>query len=122
MALDQPDALTLSFTAPSVDSGETLAFEVTAQNGDTTATGTCPNQGNPNTIQTLFQTWRVPDVPERTDTATEMGTFGITLDGIKLERDTAESFRNEGEWLYEAITPEYPAGTFQLLEPAIKAP
>ena len=37
--------------------------------------------------------------------ATEMATFGITLDGIKLERDTAESFRNEGVWRYEAITP-----------------
>ena len=38
--------------------------------------------------------------PERTDLATEMATFGITL-----ERDTAESFCNEGVWRYEAITP-----------------
>ena len=103
VTLDPIDSLTPSFTAPSVDSGETLSFEVTAQNSDTT--GTFPNQGNPNTIQTVFQTWRVPDVPERTDTATDMATFGITLDGIKLERDTAESFRNEGVWRYEAITP-----------------
>ena len=68
------------------------------------ATGTFPNGGNPNTIQTVFQTWNVPNVPERTGTVTEMATFGVTLDGIKLERDTAESFRNEGEWRYEAIT------------------
>lgn len=68
------------------------------------ATGTFPNGGNPNTIQTVFQTWNVPNVPERTGTLTEMATFGVTLDGIKLERDTAESFRNEGEWRYEAIT------------------
>ena len=167
VTLDPVDSLTPSFTAPSADSGETLAFEVTARNGDTTATdsvlveiwvadqdpndgtllgdfsakpgwacdrdpvaapelttedlgnvteyytngipahatGTFPNQGNPNTIHTVFQTWRVPKVPERTDTATDMATFGITLDGIKLERDTAESFRNEGVWRYEAITP-----------------
>lgn len=52
----------------------------------------------------MFQTWNVPKVPERTDTVTEMATFGVTLDGIKLERDTAESFRDECEWRYEAIT------------------
>ena len=50
----------------------------------------------------MFQTWNVPKVPERTDTATEMATFGVTLEGIKLERDTAERF---GNWSYEAITP-----------------
>ena len=69
------------------------------------ATGTFPNGGNPNTIQTVFQTWNVPKDPERTDSSTDMATFGITLNGIKLERDTAESFRNEGMWRYEAITP-----------------
>ena len=167
VTLDPTDTLTPSFTAPTVDSSETLSFEVTAQNSDTTAadsvlveiwvpgqdpndgtllgnfssrigwscdndpvaapelttqdlgdvteyytngipghaTGAFPNGGNPNTIQTVFQTWNVPKVPDRTDTATDMATFGVTLEGIKLERDTAESFRNEGEWRYEAITP-----------------
>ena len=171
VTLAQTESLTptviASFTAPAVDSGETMSFEVTAQDGDTTATdsvlvevwvpnqdpddgtllgdfsarpgwscdvdpvaapevttqdlgnvteyytngiaphatGTFPNGGNPNTIQTVFQTWNVPKVPEQTDSATEMATFGITLDGIKLERDTAESFQNEGVWRYEAITP-----------------
>lgn len=166
VTLNTTDSLTPSFTAPSPDASETLAFEVTARNADNTATdsvlveiwianqdpndstlvgdysgrtgwacdqdpvaapelttqdlgavteyftngipghatGTFPNGGNPNTIQTVFQTWNVPNVPERTGTLTEMATFGVTLDGIKLERDTAESFRNEGEWRYEAIT------------------
>ena len=165
--LDPTDSLTPSFTAPTVDSSETLSFEVTAQNSDNTATdsvlveiwvpgqdpddgtllgdfssrtgwscdndpvaapelttrdlgetteyftngipghatGTFPNGGNPNTIQSVFQTWEIPREPERTDALTEMATFGITLEGIKLERDTAESFRNEGVWRYEAITP-----------------
>ena len=85
------------------------------------ATVTFPNQGNPNTIHTEFQTWHVPKVPERTDTATEIATFGITLDGIKLERDTAESFRNEGAWRYEAITPMKPA-TPPVAGPASGAP
>ena len=167
VTLDPTDSLTPSFTAPTVDSSETLSFEVTAQNSDNTATdsvlveiwipgqdpddgtllgdfsartgwlcdqdpvaapelttrdlgavteyftngipghatGTFPNGGNPNTIQTVFQTWEIPREPVRTDALTEMATFGITLEGIKLERDTAESFRNEGVWRYEAITP-----------------
>ena len=87
----------------------------------THATGTFPNQGNPNTIHTVFQTWHVPKVPERTDTATDMATFAITLDGIKLERDTAESFRNKGEWRYVAITPMKPA-TPPVADPASAAP
>lgn len=167
VTLDPTDSLTPSFTAPTVDSSETLSFEVSAQNSDNTATdsvlveiwvpgqdpddgtllgdfssrtgwscdndpvaapelttrdlgatteyftngiaghatGTFPNGGNPNTIQTVFQTWEIPREPARTDVLTEMATFGITLEGIKLERDTAESFRNEGVWRYEAITP-----------------
>ena len=125
VTLDPIDALSPSFTAPALNSGETLSFEVTAQSGDTTATdsvlveiwvadqnpndgtlhgdfsakpgwacdrdpvaeaelttddlgnvteyctsgipahatGTFPNQGNPNTTHTVFQTWHVPKVP-----------------------------------------------------------
>ena len=69
------------------------------------ATGQFPNQGNPNTIAPVTQTWRIPRNPVKTDTPTEMATFGITLDGIKLERDTAESYRNQRQWSYEALTP-----------------
>ncbi len=69
------------------------------------ATGQFPNRGNPNTIAPVTQTWRIPRYPVKTDTPTEMATFGITLDGIKLERDTAESYLNERRWSYEALTP-----------------
>ena len=34
-----------------------------------------------------------------------MATFGVTLGGIKVERDTAKSYPNERVWNYEAITP-----------------
>ena len=105
-----------SRTGWSCDNDPVAAPELTTRDlGDTTeyftngipghATGTFPNGGNPNTIQTVFQTWEIPREPVRTDALTEMATFGITLEGIKLERDTAESFRNEGVWRYEAITP-----------------
>ncbi len=69
------------------------------------ATGQFPNRGNPNMIWSVTQTWRIPRNPEKTDTPTEMAVFGITLEGIKLERDTAESYRNQGRWNYEALTP-----------------
>ena len=69
------------------------------------ATGMFPNRGNPNMIWSVPQTWRIPRNPEKTDTPTEMAVFGITLEGIKLERDTAESYRNQRQWNYEALTP-----------------
>ena len=69
------------------------------------ATGMFPNRGNPKTIASVPQTWRIPRYPEKTDTPTEMAVFGITLEGIKLERDTAESYRNQRQWNYEALTP-----------------
>ena len=49
------------------------------------ATGTFPNQGNPNTIHTVFQTWHVLKMPERSAVGTEMATLGIMLDGLKLQ-------------------------------------
>ena len=69
------------------------------------ATGQYPNSGNPNTIGVHAEVRRVPKSPVKTDTASEMAEFGITLDGIKLDRDTAESYRNERQWNYEALTP-----------------
>ena len=68
-----------------------------------------PIRGNPNTIGTVTQTWRVPRNPVKTNTPTEMAVFGITLEGIKLERDTAESYRNQRQWNYEAFDPGHGA-------------
>ena len=45
------------------------------------ATGTFPNQGNSNTIHTVFQSWHVPKVPKGTDTATEMELSASRLTG-----------------------------------------
>ena len=55
-------------------------------------------------IETVFQTWNVPKVQEGTDTATEMTTLVMMLDGIKFVRYMAESFCNKGVWKYDAIT------------------
>ena len=71
------------------------------------AIGTYPNQGNPNRVFASLDVRTVPKNPAKTDTATEMAEFGITLSGIKLDRDTAESYQNARmrPWNYEALTP-----------------
>ena len=75
------------------------------------ATGTFPNNGNPNAIQASPRTFEIPRTPALTEEPTPMAEFGITLDGVKLERDTAESYRNEGQWRYEAVTPGLALGS-----------
>ncbi|MEM8769255.1 MAG: YHYH protein [Pseudomonadota bacterium] len=74
------------------------------------STGSFPNSGNPNSISAVYSSRYVTLEPEHTGFATSMAEFGVTLDGVKLERDTAESYRNEGLWRYEAITAGLAAG------------
>ena len=175
VTLQDDDTLTPSFNAPETGRRETLAFEITATDGGTTATdgvlveiwvpdpgdddgtqlgdfstrsgwtcdqdptqmaeltirdlgdvteyysnglpphgiGTFPNDGNPNTVGIVYETWHIPNNPVRTSAATTMATFGITLDGLKLERDTAERYSGGGgTWSYEAITPGIARGDF----------
>ena len=68
-------------------------------------TGSFPNAGNPNTITAQTIAYQVSNTPALTATATQMQEFGVTLEGVKLERDTAESYQNQHVWSYEAITP-----------------
>ncbi len=75
------------------------------------STGSFPNSGNPNSIGTVFSSRYVTLEPEHTGSTTSMAEFGVTLDGVKLERDTAESYNNAGIWRYEAITAGLAAGT-----------
>lgn len=91
---------------PEVSMGETDGILTIRGNGiPNHATGAFPNAGNPNAIATVSSAYAIPLAPTLTETATEMTEFGVTLDGVKLERDTAESYQNAGEWRYEAITP-----------------
>jgi len=69
--------------------------------------GTFPNPGNPNTISEQSISYTIPGSPSKTTTASDMQEFGVFLNGIKLERDTAERYAGTGggNWSYEAITP-----------------
>lgn len=75
------------------------------------ATGTFPNNRNPNTIFAISADYDVTNSPVKTNTASDMNEFGITIDGVKLERDTAERYMNNNAWSYEAITPALAEGT-----------
>ncbi|MGB0134040.1 YHYH protein [Dokdonella sp.] len=68
-------------------------------------TGTFPNAGNPNTISGQVVAYEFSNTPTLTGIATDMQEFGVSLNGVKLERDTAESYLNQRVWSYEAITP-----------------
>ncbi|MEM1433730.1 MAG: YHYH protein [Pseudomonadota bacterium] len=102
--VDPIDSPTVAVT----DAGSVQLFE---SNGiPAHATGTFPNSGNPNSITTVNTSYSIPTDPVDNGQLTEMATFGITLDGVKLERDTAESYSNAGQWNYEAITAGFAAG------------
>lgn len=91
---------------PTLSMSETDGLLTIAGNGiPAHATGTFPNGGNPNPIAAVATSYDVPLVPTLTDAPTEMMEFGITLDGIRMERDTGESYQNAGVWRYEAVTP-----------------
>ena len=98
-----------------VDPGETNtvvsdsgAFRTISGNGiPGHMVGTFPNNENPNAISSLNINQQVTTSPSVTSTATEMSVFGILLNGMLLERDTAEVYGGSGggTWNYEAITP-----------------
>ena len=85
------------------DQGMETAYTVNEIPGH--ATGTFPNNGNPHTITEQAKTFFINNSPVMTSTATDMAEFGITIEGVRLERDTAESYQNARVWSYEAITP-----------------
>lgn len=68
-------------------------------------TGTFPNPGNPNTITAQVISYQFTDTPALAAAVTQMQEFGVSREGIKLERDTAESYLNQHAWSYEAVTP-----------------
>lgn len=87
---------------------DSSAFKTISGNGiPDHAVGTFPNGGNPNTISEQSVSYQVPGSPALTTTPTQMQEFGVFLNGIKLERDTAERYAGTGggSWSYEAITP-----------------
>ncbi|MEO0397931.1 MAG: YHYH protein [Pseudomonadota bacterium] len=103
--VDPPAATSVS----TQDQGAETAYTVNEMPSH--ATGAFPNSGNPNAISAQSKLFFIPNTPVKTSTATEMAEFGLTIDGVRLERDTAESFQNAGVWQYEAVTPGLAEGS-----------
>ncbi len=68
--------------------------------------GEFPNRGNPNTISAQRYQFRVPHKPEIADKPIDAGgvLFGIALNGIPFDPGTAELWRNDPEWRYDALS------------------
>ena len=80
------------------------------------ATGTFPNGGNPSTITAQSEIYYIQNSPTLNAISTDVAEFGITIDGVRLEPGTGETYQNAGVWRYEAITPALAEGTTALSE------
>jgi hypothetical protein len=70
------------------------------------ATGRFPNRGNPNSIQEQRYTFRVPLQPKVADRLTDAHRqpFGVALNGVPFDPGTAEFWRSNPNWRYEALS------------------
>jgi YHYH protein len=70
------------------------------------ATGRFPNHGNPNSIQEQRHTFRVPLQPKIAGRQTDAHRqpFGVALNGVPFDPGTAEFWRNDPNWRYEALS------------------
>lgn len=69
-------------------------------------TGAFPNAGNPHQIKTIKHRFEVPLSPQKNNRPTELTRFpfGIALNGIVFDPGTAEYWRNDRNWRYEAMS------------------
>ena len=71
------------------------------------ATGTFPNDHNPNRIEARAKTYRVPAAPQYRSATTALGMwpFGVALNGIPFDPGAAEYWNRDRRsgWQYEAM-------------------
>lgn len=70
------------------------------------ATGQFPNRGNPNRIAQQRYHFRVPLHPQANAQATpaERMPFGVAVNGVPFDPGTAEYWRNDPRWRYDALS------------------
>lgn len=68
--------------------------------------GQFPNRGNPNTIRSQSYSFRMPLEPSKAREPIDAGgmPFGIATSGVVFDPGTAETWRGDPAWRYEAIT------------------
>ena len=77
-------------------------------------TGRFPNRDNPNAIREQDYRFRMPLEPEAANAPVKLEhqLFGVALNGVVFDPQTAEYYRNdrESEWNYEALSGELDLG------------
>lgn len=68
--------------------------------------GQFPNRGNPNRISTQRYQFRLPLHPEPAQRPIDAGgmPFGVALNGVPFDPGTAELWRNDPNWRYDALS------------------
>lgn len=95
---------------PGLDSDVTLVdlggvTVLTANSVPRHSIGTFPNARSGPDLTAVTVSYDIINAPQKTDTATEMAQFGVSVDGVAFEREPGATFRGEGVWTYEALTP-----------------
>ena len=69
-------------------------------------TGRFPNRNNPNTISRQRYRFRVPLNPQKAANPVPLRGYlsGVALNGIPFDPGTAETWRNNPDWRYEALS------------------
>ena len=68
-------------------------------------TGEFPNRGNPNSIKAQEHRFTMPVEPKVNEKPTEMSlgmSFGVAINGIPMDPNTAEFWRRNRDWNYDA--------------------
>jgi hypothetical protein len=68
--------------------------------------GQFPNRGNPNTIGSIQYRFRIPLNPKPLDEVRDAGgaLFGVALNGIPFDPGTAELWKGDPAWRYDAMS------------------
>jgi len=68
--------------------------------------GQFPNRGNPNTIDSIPYRFRMPLSPKPLDEVRDAGgaLFGVALNGIPFDPGTAELWKGDPAWRYDAMS------------------
>ncbi len=76
-------------------------------------TGQFPNRGNPNAIAAQSYSFRMPLKPARAQAPTfypPRQLFGIAINGVAFDPNTAEFWNNDRGWMIEALSGVVPLG------------
>jgi YHYH protein len=98
-----------------IDEAQGLRF-IRADGLPNHATGQFPNRGNPNAISAQAYSFRMPLHPVKTGQAVfyrPNNLFGVAVNGVVFDPNTAEFWNNDRRWMIEALSGARPLGIDQ---------